>query len=65
MRGPARDEAAVSGAPAVPPSALRDAVAVVYGNVVCGSLCGGATLRVVRKHPGGWIAAEDLVSVIC
>jgi hypothetical protein len=39
-------------------------VAVVYGSVVCGYLCGGATLRVARKHPGGWIAAEDLVSVI-
>ena len=39
-------------------------VAVVYGNLVCGYLCGGATLRVVRKHPGGWLAAEELVYVI-
>jgi hypothetical protein len=39
-------------------------VAVVYQNVVCGSLCGGAEVRVVRRHPGGWIPAEQLTSVI-
>jgi hypothetical protein len=39
-------------------------VAVVYGNSVCGYLCGGATVRVVRKHPGGWVAAEELVYVV-
>jgi hypothetical protein len=40
------------------------AVAVVYHNVVCGWLCGGAEARVVRKHPGGWIAAEQLFFVV-
>ena len=39
-------------------------VAVVYHGVVCGWLCGAGMARVVRKHPGGWIAAEELWSVI-
>lgn len=33
-------------------------VAVVRMTEVCGYLCGGITLRAVRKHPGGWVPAE-------
>lgn len=39
-------------------------VAVVYANTVCGSLCGDGAVRVVRKHPRGWVAAEELVYVV-
>jgi hypothetical protein len=39
-------------------------VAVVAQASVCGSLCGDAVARVVRKNPGGWRAAEELYSVI-
>lgn len=39
-------------------------VAVVVQTSVCGSLCGASIGRVVRKHPGGWLAAEELFSVI-
>jgi hypothetical protein len=39
-------------------------VAVVLQSTICGELCGGAIARVFRKHPGGWMAAEVLVSVL-
>lgn len=39
-------------------------VAVVYYNVVCGWLCGGGAAEVVRKHPNGWVAAEQLFLVV-
>ena len=38
--------------------------AVVVQTAVCGSLCGSSITRVVRKHPGGWMAAEELFFVI-
>lgn len=40
------------------------AVAAVYENVVCGYLCGGAQVYVVRKHPGGWLLAEEVVFIL-
>lgn len=42
----------------------RRDVAVVYSNVVCGNLCGGAVARVVRRYPDGWLPAEELFSVV-
>jgi hypothetical protein len=39
-------------------------VAVVYYNVVCGWLCGGGAAEVLRKHPSGWVAAEQLFLVV-
>lgn len=39
-------------------------VAAVYENSVCGELCGGATIRIVRRHPGGWLPAESVASVL-
>jgi hypothetical protein len=39
-------------------------LAVVRMTEVCGSLCGSSTLRALRKHPGGWVAAEEVWSVI-
>jgi hypothetical protein len=39
-------------------------VAVVVQTAVCGLLCGGSMGRAVRKHPGGWMAAEELFNVI-
>lgn len=39
-------------------------VAVVYGSQVCGWLCGSAVVRVIRKHPGGWLAAEEVFAMI-
>lgn len=36
-------------------------VAVVYHDVVCGWNCGGASVRVLRRHPGGWLAAEEIL----
>lgn len=35
-------------------------LAVVRMTEICGSLCGGVTLRALRKHPGGWVAAEAI-----
>jgi hypothetical protein len=39
-------------------------VAVVVQAAVCGSLCGASVAHVMRKHPGGWMAAEQLFAVI-
>jgi hypothetical protein len=39
-------------------------LAVVRMTEVCGSLCGGSTMRALRRHPGGWVAAEEVWSVI-
>lgn len=39
-------------------------VAVVAQTSICGSLCGASVARVVRRHPGGWLAAEGLYSTI-
>jgi hypothetical protein len=39
-------------------------VAAVYENQVCGNLCGGASVRIVRRHPAGWLVAEQVVSVV-
>jgi hypothetical protein len=39
-------------------------VAVVYRNVVCGYLCGGGMVRVVRRYPDGWLPAEVLFAVL-
>lgn len=39
-------------------------VAAVYENHVCGSHCGGASVQVLRRHPGGWLAAEVVHAVI-
>lgn len=39
-------------------------VAVVAEEGMCGSLCGGWRLQAVRRHPAGWIAAEELMAVI-
>jgi hypothetical protein len=39
-------------------------VAVVAEQVVCGSECGGWALRAVRRHPAGWISAEELLAVV-
>lgn len=39
-------------------------LAVVQIVEVCGLLCGGANLRAVRRHPGGWIVAEELWNVV-
>jgi hypothetical protein len=39
-------------------------LAVVYYNSVCGWLCGGGAAYVVRKHPNGWVAAEELFVVL-
>lgn len=38
-------------------------VAVVYHGVACGWLCGGGAARVFRKHPLGWLPAEELFRV--
>jgi hypothetical protein len=38
----------------------RSVAVVVVQTAVCGSLCGGSMGPVVRKHPGGWLAAEEL-----
>jgi hypothetical protein len=39
-------------------------VAVVRMVQTCGSLCGGITLRALRKHPTGWVAAEEVWSAV-
>lgn len=39
-------------------------VAVVVQASTCGSLCGASIARVVRRHPGGWLAAEELYTAI-
>lgn len=39
-------------------------VAVVRMTTLCGPLCGSSTLRTLRKHPGGWVAAEEIQSVV-
>jgi hypothetical protein len=39
-------------------------VAVVAEEVHCGSECGGWALRAVRRHPAGWISAEELMAVV-
>jgi hypothetical protein len=39
-------------------------VAAVYEDLVCGSLCGGASVTLLRKHPAGWLPAEQVLSVL-
>ncbi len=31
---------------------------------VCGTLCGGVTVRALRRHPGGWVPAEEIFSAV-
>ena len=38
-------------------------VAVVWITEICGYLCGGSTLRALRRHPAGWIPAERVVII--
>lgn len=39
-------------------------VAVVRITEVCGQTCGGVTLRALRRHPRGWVAAEVVWAAI-
>lgn len=39
-------------------------LAVVRVTQVCGLLCGGSTLRALRRHPGGWVPAEVVFDVV-
>ncbi|MBB4634237.1 hypothetical protein [Longimicrobium terrae] len=39
-------------------------LAVVQIVEVCGEMCGGVTLRAVRKHPGGWFLAEEVFQAV-
>lgn len=39
-------------------------VAVVRIIKVCGVLCGGTTVRAIRRHPGGWVPAEAVWDVV-
>jgi hypothetical protein len=39
-------------------------LAVVRITEVCGYLCGGVTLRALRRHPSGWVAAETVWSAL-
>ncbi|HEX8394748.1 MAG TPA: hypothetical protein VF665_20555 [Longimicrobium sp.] len=39
-------------------------VAVVRIVVTCGKLCGDVTFRALRRHPGGWVAAEEVWSAV-
>jgi hypothetical protein len=39
-------------------------LAVVRMTEVCGSLCGGTTVRALRRHPAGWIPAEAVFQAV-
>ena len=39
-------------------------VAVVRMTEICGILCGGSTLRALRRHPAGWLPAETVEYVV-
>jgi hypothetical protein len=39
-------------------------LAVVQIAEMCGQMCGGVTLRAVRKHPGAWFLAEEVFQVV-
>lgn len=39
-------------------------VAAIYEEQVCGSLCGGASVTILRRHPAGWLVAERVMSVV-
>lgn len=39
-------------------------VAAIYEMQVCGCLCGGASVAILRRHPVGWLLAERVMSVV-
>jgi hypothetical protein len=57
------DRAVIVGFSAVGFSRDRS-VAVVVRAEACGVLCGGSVAQVMRRHPGGWMPAEVLFSVV-
>jgi hypothetical protein len=57
------DRAVIVGFSAVGFSRDRSVALLVQADA-CGVLCGGSVARVMRRHPGGWMPAEVLFSVV-